>query len=252
MRCPNCNTESNGRFCPNCGTTLRGAGCPACGAPLAAGARFCTQCGKAVQGAGGSGSTVPLSWVVAGAAVIIAVVAIVVPRLGGGGGGAIGAAPMSTAPFAGSAADAAVDPLSGTPREQADRLFNRIMTEKSNGNTDQAVFFTPMALQAYQMAEPLDIDGLYHVSLIKAVAGDFMGAEETARQILDAVPTHLLGLAALAEAALGAGDTATAKDAYNKFLDNYDTERVKTLQEYQDHAPILETYEQDARQLTGR
>ncbi len=250
MRCPNCQTESNGRFCPNCGTTLESAGCPACGAPLTAGARFCTRCGKAVRGGGGSGSTVPLAWVVAGAAVIIAAVAILMPR--NGGGTPAGAAPMSAAPFAGETGGAAADPLSGTPREQADRLFNRIMTEKSNGNTDQAVFFTPMALQAYQMAEPLDIDGLYHVSLIKAVAGDFMGAEETARQILDAVPTHLLGLAALAEAALGAGDTATAKDAYNKFLDNYDTERVKTLQEYQDHAPILETYEQDARKLTGR
>jgi len=250
MRCPNCRTESNGRFCPNCGTTLRGAGCPACGAPLEAGARFCTRCGKAVKGGGGSGSTVPLSWVVAAAAVIVAAVAIIAPRVGGGGGPAV--APMTTAPFAGSTADAAGDPLSGTPREQADRLFNRIMTEKSNGNTDQAVFFTPMALQAYEMAEPLDIDGLYHVSLIQAVASDFTGAEATARRILDAMPTHLLGLAALAEAALGAGDTATAKDAYNTFLDNYDTERVKTLQEYQDHAPILETYEQDARALTGR
>jgi tetratricopeptide (TPR) repeat protein len=160
---------------------------------------------------------------------------------------------LSTAPFAGTTGDAAaVDPLSGTPREQADRLFNRIMTEKSNGNTDQAVFFTPMALQAYQMAEPLDIDGLYHVSLIKAVASDFTGAEETARQILDAVPTHLLGLAALAEAALGAGDTATAKEAYGKFLDNLAAERARQLQEYQDHAAIIATYEQDAHSLLGR
>jgi hypothetical protein len=250
MRCPKCQTESDGRFCPNCGTALESAGCPACGAPIGAGARFCTRCGKAVRGGGVAGSTVPLSWVIAAAAVIIAAVVFLMPRAGGGT--PAGAAPMSAVPIAGETGGAAVDPLSGTPREQADRLFNRIMTEKSNGNTDQAVFFTPMALQAYQMAEPLDIDGLYHVSLIKAVAGDFTGAEETARQILDAVPTHLLGLAALAEAALGAGDTATAKDAYNKFLDNYDTERVKTLQEYQDHAPILETYEQDARKLTGR
>jgi predicted TPR repeat methyltransferase len=102
------------------------------------------------------------------------------------------------------------------------------------------------------MAEPLDIDGLYHVSLIKAVAGDFAGAVETARQILDAVPTHLLGLAALAEAALGAGDSATAKEAYGTFLDNLATERARQLQEYQDHAPIIETYEQDAHNLLGR
>jgi hypothetical protein len=246
MRCPNCKTESNGRFCPNCGTTLRGTECPACGAQLAAGARFCTQCGKAVRGGGGSRSTVPFSWVVAAAAVIVAAIAILLPRGSG--------APAGGAPFADeTGADAALlDPLSGSPREQADRLFNRIMTEKSNGNLDQAVFFTEMALQAYQMAEPLDIDGLYHVSLIEAVASDYTGAEETARRILDAVPTHLLGLAALAEAALGAGDTATAKDAWNKYLDNYDKERVKSLKEYQDHAPILEVYEQDARKLTGR
>jgi len=248
MRCPSCKTESNGRFCPNCGTALRGAGCPACGAPLAAGARFCTQCGKSVRG--GSGSTVPVTWVVTAAAIIIVAVTFLVLRTDGGrprlGGDSL------VNPVGGPMPGAATDPLSGTPREQADRLFNRIMTEKSNGNTDQAVFFTPMALQAYEMAAPLDLDGLYHVSLIKAVASDFAGAEETARQILDAVPNHLLGLAALAEAALGAGDTTTARDAWNKFLDNYDSERAKALQEYQDHAPILETYREDALELTGR
>ena len=251
MQCPNCKTESKGRFCPSCGTPLGGAACPACGAGLAPGARFCTQCGRPAQGGGRAGSTVPLSWVVAAAAILVAVVAFLVPR---GGGSA--AAPGGAAPFAGTtggnaAGASAVDPLSGTPREQADRLFDRIMRESSNGNVDQARFFTPMAIQAYGMAEPLDADGLYHLSLVQAVAGDFNASQATAQRILDAMPTHLLGLAALAEAALGAGDTATGRQAWRTWLDNLLTEKAKGLPEYTDHAPILETYEATARKLLG-
>jgi tetratricopeptide (TPR) repeat protein len=247
MQCPNCKTESKGRFCPSCGSALGGSACPACGSSLAPGARFCTQCGRPAQG-GRAGSTVPLSWVVAAAAIIVAAVAFLVPR---GGGSA--AAPGAAAPFAGmtGGSAAALDPLSGTPREQADRLFDRIMRENSSGNVDQARFFTPMAIQAYGMAEPLDADGLYHLSLVQAVAGDYPAAQATAQRILDALPTHLLGLGALAEAALAAGDTATARGAWRSWLDNLLSEKAKGLPEYSDHALILESYEATARKLLG-
>jgi tetratricopeptide (TPR) repeat protein len=157
---------------------------------------------------------------------------------------------MTGAP--GAAGATAVDPLSGTPREQADRLFNRIMTENSEGNTEQAVFFTPMAIQAYQAAEPLDADGLFHLSLIQAVAKDYAAAQETAQRILDAAPSHLLGLGAMAEASLAAGDTAKARQAWTAYLDNLLAERAKGLQEYADHATILDTYAESARKLLGR
>jgi hypothetical protein len=143
-------------------------------------------------------------------------------------------------------------PLTGTPREQADRLFDRIMRELAAGNADEARFFVPMAVQAYQAAEPLDADGLYHLSLIQTAGQDYAAGRATAERILEASPTHLLALAALAEAALGAGDTAAARDAYTRYLDNLESERTKQLVEYLDHSPILGQYADDARLMAGR
>lgn len=243
MRCQNCNTESDGRFCPNCGTPLGKLACEACGASVPPGSRFCTKCGKPVGG-GPRGTAVPLSWVIAAVAVIILAVVLFMPRSSSGPA-------LTPATFSDAPGNPALDPLSGSPRDQADRLFNRIMQESSAGNTDQAIFFTPMAIQAYGAAEPLDADGLYHLSLIHAVAGDFASSRAAAQRILDMMPTHLLGLAALAEAAIGEGDSATAAQAYGAFLDNLENERAKQLQEYLDHQPILATYEQDARAFSG-
>ncbi len=158
----------------------------------------------------------------------------------------------ANAPFADAAATGAPPPLSGSPREQADRLFNRIMQEREAGNVDQARFFTPMAIQAYEAAEPLDADGFYHLSLIHGVAGDFDAAQRTAQQILSLEPTHLLGLAALAEAAQAAGDEAAATDAWRRYLDAYESEKALQKTEYIDHATMLTRYEADARARLGR
>lgn len=249
MKCPNCKTESEGRFCSNCGTPLAGATCTTCRAKLAPGARFCTQCGESVH-ARSSYSQLP--WIIAGAAIVVAIVALILP--GSRRNGAASA--PATAPFAsmGSAptGNGTPPPLTGTPREQADRLFNRIMQERSAGNEEQAKFFVPMATQAYLAAGPLDNDGLYHLSLIQAVGGDFEGSRSTANEILQSSPNHLLGLAALAEADSGAGDTAGARQAWQRFLDHFDEEKAKDLEEYRDHAPILTQYEEDARRAVGR
>lgn len=245
MKCPNCQTESDGRFCPSCGTPLASkAHCSSCGAKLDPGARFCTRCG---QPATGQRSTLSLPWLIAGAAIIVAIIVVLLPVIRGTSPEA-----TSAAPFAGQAATGGQPPaLSGTPRQQADRLFNRIMQEQSAGNLDQARFFTPMAIQAYQSAEPLDADGIYHLSLIHAVAGDYEAAIGAANRILSASPTHLLGLAALAEASAASGDTAAARTAWRTFLDNLESERAKGLIEYADHEPILETYEETARAMAG-
>jgi hypothetical protein len=253
MKCPSCKTESNGRFCPSCGTPLAGANCPSCRAALAPGARFCTQCGRAVR-APTSSSSASLPWIIAAGAIIIAIAAVLIPSTRGGGSAANnGAVMQGIAPFAGGAgATGQPPPLTGTPREQADRLFNRIMQERSSGNEDQARFFVPMATQAYLASEPLDADGLYHLSLIQSVGSDFPAARATAERILQQQPAHLLGLAALAEAAIGQGDTAAARAAWQKFLDNLATERNKPLPEYNDHSRIFEQYEADAKRLLGR
>ncbi|MGH7500697.1 MAG: hypothetical protein ACREL7_02965, partial [Longimicrobiales bacterium] len=153
------------------------------------------------------------------------------------------------APFASSGG--APPPLTGTPREQADRLFGRIMQERESGNLEQARFFAPMAIQAYQAAEPLDDDAFYHLSLIHAIAQDYAAARRTADQILARNPNHLLALAARAEAVGAAGDSAAMRDAWQRYLDHLETERTRPLPEYEAHATILDIYAEQARRAIG-
>jgi hypothetical protein len=245
MKCPKCGADAQGNFCSSCGTPVAGATCVSCNATLTPGARFCTQCGKPVRGAQTSpASTLP--WVIAGAALVVAIAAITIPMLRPAGGSA--PAPTANAPFAGGGGTGNPPPLTGTPLEQANRLFDRIMREQSAGNMEQARFFVPMATQAYQAAEPLDADGLYHLSLVQSVGGDYAAARRTAERVLSTTPTHLLALAAFAEAAAGANDTAAARNAWQTFLDNLESERAKQLPEYVSHESIFEEYEARARQ----
>jgi hypothetical protein len=147
---------------------------------------------------------------------------------------------MTSAEDASTAPSAGPGPLSGTPREQADRLFNRIMTERESGDTAQAKFFVPMAVQAYDMAGNLDEDGLYHLSLVHQVGGDFKAARETAERILATSPNHLLGLSAAANAARADGDNSAARNYYQKFLQAFDTESKNTTRpEYRDHGRMF-------------
>lgn len=241
MKCPNCGSESTGAFCAECGTPLKGARCKECNAALAIGARFCTNCGTPTTGKKAAAQSRTAWYVVGGAAVLLLAV-LLWPNLTGKSKGneSDGRMPISQMPGAGVAdGAAATDPLSGTPRERADRLFNRVMTEKESGDTARAKFFTPMAIQAYGAIPDLDDDGLYHLSLIHAVAGDFKAARETAEKILTKSPNHLLALSAAAGAARGAGDNAAAKKYYERFLAAFDSENKKDLPEYRDHSRMF-------------
>lgn len=250
MQCPVCARESDGKFCPECGAPLRNAACRSCRAPLTAGARFCTQCG-APTGAGAaaspSGSNTP--WYIAAAVLAVLIVAMLVPMLFGDDDPA--QSPAAVAPFADDGASGAPPPLSDNMRENADRLFNRIMQERETGDPALVRQFYPMAIQAYQAAEPLDADGLYHLALVQTAGGDAAAARATAERILAMQPNHLLGLGAAAEAAVEQGDTAAARTFYQRYLDNYEAERTNQFPEYIDHARILPTYEQQARVITA-
>lgn len=246
MECPNCKTESDGRYCPSCGVPLSGATCRVCGAPHIAGAGFCTQCGEPVLQR--ASSNVP--WYIAGAAIVALIVVLIWPTLDRSPA-SFAAAPTAAAPFAGTTGGGSPPPLTGTPREQADRLFNRIMEERSAGNMEQAAFFLPMALTAYQQARPLDADGLYHLSMLQTAAGDFDGALATAREILGMAPDHLLGLAAAADAATELGDSTGARAYWMRYIEVFDVEKDKTIQEYLDHARILPQYLETARGVVG-
>ncbi|MEJ2184555.1 MAG: zinc ribbon domain-containing protein [Gemmatimonadota bacterium] len=266
MKCSECGHVSDGNFCPKCGAPLSGAACPGCGAPTAPGARFCTHCGEPLDNGGGG---IPWRAIAATAVLAIVVVAVVMAYRSGNATPSVPAAQTTAAPFAGPAGSATaaggtesgapnaagaagIDPLAGGPRAAADKLFNRIMGSAESGDTSGARFFVPMALEADQMAAPLDNDGLYHVALIQLVAGEPDSARATAQQILDKAPHHLLALAVAAQAEADQGKTSAARTLYQQFLDNYAAESGKTLPEYQEHAKILPIYRQDAEKYLGR
>jgi hypothetical protein len=244
MKCPSCGTESDGSFCPSCGAPLTEAKCRACDAVLVPGARFCTACGEPVRP---PSSTLP--WIVTGIALAALIVVLLLPVLRPSPRSTGGA--VAAGPFVGGGAGSP-PPLTGTPREQADRLFNRIMQERAAGNDQQVEFFLPMALTAYEQAGPLDADGLYHLGLLQIVAGRNADASASAARILQTEPHHLLGLIVAAQAAVGAGDIATARADYRLFMDHFDEEKGRQLAEYLDHAAILPEYRREAEEFLQR
>ncbi len=253
MRCPACQTESTGAYCPECGTPLRVA-CKSCQSPVPAGARFCTECGVRVQSAR---ANVP--WYLAGAALVGLIVVVLVPLSGSApapGTSAAQSAPMldggAGAGVATGGADEAPPPLTGTPREQADRLFNLIMQNKEKGDTARARFFVPMGVQAYQMAGALDNDGLFHLSLLQTLGGNAADGLATARKILAGSDSNLLGLVAAAEASVATHDATAARDYYQRFLSGFDSEKVRDLPEYRDHAAALPAYQAEARRFLSK
>lgn len=236
--CSVCQTESSGAYCPSCGAPLDGARCKHCHAELVAGARFCTRCGEPVRAQAAS----RLPWHIAAAAVVVLLAVLFIPSLrpGASGGGALGLQPVP------GASGSVAPPLTGSPREQADRLFDRVMRAESAGDTAQVEFFLPMAIQAYRQAGDLDADGLYHLSVLETAAGEPLRARETAERILAGAPNHILALGAAARASVVAGDEAAARGYYRRLLDAFDAEPATGRVEYLDHGGILPVYRGEA------
>ena len=171
MKCPSCGAATEGgRFCSNCGTALGKPECPGCGHKPPAGARYCNQCGVAMGGSAMSGSILPgaqgnqVVWWTAGALVLGLIVVIAYPLYGPES--AATSPPVAAGPAAGPASrPAGVPPdlSSMTMIEAADDLFDRVMTAVSVNDSEEVVNFLPMALRAYELAEPLDTDGQFHL-----------------------------------------------------------------------------------------
>ena len=251
--CPSCGAEASGRFCNQCGVALD-ASCRECQNPLPAGARFCNQCGvavAAVPAVAAPGRTFPLPWAVAGAAVVALLAVLIVPRLSREPEAV--AAPLAVQPApTGQAGDpTTVDLASMTPRERADRLFNRVMQGVANGDTAQLGFFADMAIQAYGMVPERNADLHYHLGELYRVRGNVPAARAQADTILAADPQHLFGLFGAAQAEQERGDQAAARGLYQRFLDAYAAQVARNLPEYQEHQQGLPAMRAQAQQAVG-
>jgi hypothetical protein len=251
--CPSCGNASAGRYCSDCGVALN-ATCRECQNPLPLGARFCNDCGVAIATPHAARSRAAvLPWAVAGVAAA-ALVGVLVFRPANEPAAQPSAVPAG--PFTQGGAPvgdpSSVDLSSMTPREAADRLFNRVLSAEASGDTAQARQFAPMAVQAYGQVQPQDHDVRYHLSELYRVQGDRAAVKAQADAILAASPTHLFGLYAAGRAEVMGGNAAGARAFYKRFLDAYAGEVSRDLPEYRDHQQALPSMRAEAERLSAQ
>ena len=170
-----------------------------------------------------------LQWGLPAVAVIVVIVAMAIT---GFQSGRRQASPAPSETPVGTAS--APDISNMTPEERADRLFNRVMRLSSEGKTDSAAFFGPMALGALE-ALPMDAHRRYDIGVVSLAMGESATATAQADTILGQRPTHLLGLTLAARAADARGDASAANACRRRLLAAEGAERRVGLGEYADH-----------------
>jgi mono/diheme cytochrome c family protein len=218
--------------------------CPSCGAASLPEARFCHDCGAALAGGPGGGKRSRRRLAGLGLAAGLAAMAVVaVVTLSGRDAPPPSAppAPSFKAP-AFSSPGTPPDISSMTPREAADRLFNRVMTASEQGNRAAALSFVPMAVQAYAGLPALDRDAHYHLGLIHGVAGDRANLDLEIAALRQGAPNHLLALVLEHDAAEQSGDQAAASRLRAAFSAAYAAEIAMARPEYEAHSNTIERF----------
>lgn len=245
-------TPTDSRNSNDQGTPADGQACPSCGAALPSEARFCHACGVSLAGEGGGGKwSVGKFAGLSAMAGVIAVAAFAVvtfsepdsppppaPRSPMPMFGAPPAATLGAPPVAVSGQPPDLSRM--TPREAADRLFNRIMMASEQGNRAEALRFVPMAVQAYGGLRALDRDAQYHLGLIHAVAGNRAIVDQQIAALRQGAPNHLLALVLEHDTAERSGDRAAVSRVLAAFSGAYNTEIVTGRPEYDAHRNSIE------------
>lgn len=269
VECTACGNEVpvGGRFCNMCGTPV-GAGSSAeytaviiaspahPRVPATTGARSGSARSSDtvdVNEATSTGAN-PSTLLAAGASLValLVVMFIVLPRLSDSGSQA--AQPAPVAPFAnsGSGGDPTqIDLNSMSPEEAAGRLFNRVMSSVSAGDSSAARQFAPMAISAYEMIPNPSLDSRYHVALLQLVTLDLKAARATAGTMLNEVPEHLFGLFVAAQTEDAMGNKDAARAFYQRLLDSFDAEIAANRPEYSEHSALLPGMRDSAREYLG-
>lgn len=246
MNCPRCGASGEGKFCSSCGVALGTPECPSCGHQSQAGARFCNQCGGSLAaGAGeaavpaaarsGDGATANMGWWIAGALLAGLILVVAWPIYGPGSQ----APPPSPAQSPGALGASGVDLASMTPRQAADRLYDRVMTAVSAGNQGEVLGFMPMAIAAYERAVPLDSDGVHHLATLLREAQRHEESMAVAAQALEGAPDHLLLLSSAGDASAALDDDAAARGYYQHMLEVWEAELAEERPEYLAHERLM-------------
>jgi len=175
-------------------------------------------------------------WIIAGALTVIAISAIVYAAR----------TPASTAAATEPTAGAVAPDISNmTPKEQFDRLIDRITAAAEQGDTATLARFWPMASGAYQNlpAGDRDNDARFHMGWLHVLAGQYAEASALADTILTFAPNHLLGYYLQAGVARARGDSARVRTITAAFRSHFDAEVAKTdVAEYVQHRAMLDKF----------
>jgi len=253
VKCPGCGKPAAGNFCGHCGTPIV-TSCPECEAEVKPGSRVCQECGASLLPA----TPKPLNahTIAPWAAILIAMLAlgVALAALFDRGSGAATPSPFSqlTSPAA-PAPGQMVDLASMSPREAADRLYNRTMAANEKGDFVEALKFAPMALQAYEGLGTLDNDARYHVALLRLTTEDIDGARVQIEMLRQSAPKHLLAFMLEHQIAERGGKKDSAARAAKAFLAAYDAEMTAGRAEYRDHQGSIERFREAAQAgVTGK
>ena len=241
--CQQCGATSSGKFCHACGAPTPEPSCPKCEAALSPGARFCHACGVPTKPQRSSRGSTRLPWAIAGSVIALSIVLIVVR------GGPPGQVTPGSGPANGPVMEAP-DISNMTLLEQADGLFEIVMTALEHGDSDQVAFFAPMALGAYRNLDSLDADAKYHVGLLRGAIGDHQGMVAMADSLQAVVPGHLLATTLRKAAGEARGDSAAIFRAYRQFLKDYAAEATTNRPEYRLRQRTLDSFLEEARRAT--
>jgi mono/diheme cytochrome c family protein len=239
-------TSSDSRKSDDRGNPAKGMACPSCGAATLSEARFCHACGASLEERRGGGNLSGGRLVGLGAVVgliAVAVFAVVKYSERDSAPPSSSAPPMpmfNAPPLASSGGPPDLSKM--TPREAADRLFNRIMMASEQGGRAEALRFVPMAIQAYGGLLALDRDAHYHLGLIHGVAGDRANVDRQISALRQGAPNHLLALVLEHGTAERAGDRAAASRALAAFAAAYDAEIATRRPEYDAHRKTIERF----------
>jgi len=250
ITCPNCSQPAEGNFCSHCGAPVISK-CPSCGTEAKPGSRACSQCGASFTGQA-TPKQMNVQTIAPWVAMGLATVALVISVLSwfDRGSGAVPPAPVrfsQSLPTPLSVPGQPPDLASMSPREAADRLFNRVMSASENGNTEEAQQFAPMALQAYNNLGTLDNDARYHMALIHLTSGDTKQARTQIDSIRKSIPGHLLATTLEYEIAERGGNNEAVVRAAKRFLASYDAEIAMGRGEYRDHLNTIERFHKAAQ-----
>jgi hypothetical protein len=249
MTCPNCGAgDERGVFCSQCGAELARA-CPECGEALTAGERFCRHCGEEVGATESSGTaTKRPPWWIAVAAAVVVILILLIPERAERAGPLPARQPLTEQDVPGGVGGMGPGGgFTGDIRQDADRLFNRVMGAAEAGDLDEVNQFMPMALQAYEMVPELDHDGLFHLAILYETAGEYEMARARAEDILRSVPDHILALGVGGTASVSAGDAAAAREYFQRLLDGFEQESQRLRPEYGHHQAMVDEYRRMAQ-----